>query len=93
MASKRVDKEPKSHKYTKVYQRRKLSGNVISLKIDKRNMPKGLKILEADNRKEFFDMTGIRIPDDLNWDAAPSRRIETILEALGRLMDKGEDKK
>ena len=92
MTSKQGGKHAKSYKYTKVYQRRKLTGDIISLKIDKRNMPKGLKILDADNRKEFFDMTGIRIPDDLNWEAAPSRRVETILETLGRIMEKGEDK-
>jgi hypothetical protein len=85
MTSKKVGKPAKSHKYTKVYQRRKLTGQIISLKIDKENMPEGIKILDANNRKEFFDLTGIRIPDDLNWEAAPSRRIETILETLARI--------
>lgn len=73
---------------------KKGAGPEIAVRIRKEAIPNGLQILEAANRLEFMELTGIRIPDDLNWDAAPSRRIEVILETLGRLSkeNQGEDK-
>lgn len=44
--------------------------------------------MNAKNRQEFFDLTGIKIPEDIAFDlGCPSRKLEAIVETLGRLKE------
>lgn len=81
----RRGRPPKKKRKTYV---RRGQGPIVAMKLEKEKCPSGIHVLFAKHRLEFYQLTGIRIPDDLSWDAAsPTRRIETILETLARLKE------
>lgn len=61
---------------------------IVHCRLRREQIPGGLKLLKAKNRNEFFELTGIKIPEDIEFDlGCPSRKLEAIIETLSRLKE------
>ena len=72
---------------------RKGAGDRLYPQLDKSSISCGLKVFSSKNRQEFQEATGLEIPSDIDWSGRSlTRRIEAVLETLGRRMA-GEEPK